>query len=230
MALNRLVIPVEVMKLEDLNIREKLLLGMVLSFKDNGLFMSNGALAELLGVCPLRVSHLLKKLKSKGYITIKNGQSKYRRIYYNENANVHCSLPISFDKCEEDQPISLEQHTLMQTSTINKKNINNKKYNNTSQITFSFETKTFESVTPQLLQRWIAVYPAVDIQGEILRAAEWLLANPQRKKENYSRFLTNWFARCQEKKGESRYGITNRFTAANNRKPAEVARPGEFIR
>jgi hypothetical protein len=46
---------------------------------------------------------------------------------------------------------------------------------------------------------WRAAYPAVNIETEIQRAAAWQVANPQNRKQNYRRFLTNWFARAQEK-------------------------------
>jgi len=185
--------------------------------------MSNETLADLLDVCPLRISHLLKKLKHKGYIIIKNGQSKYRRIYFNENANVQFSLPISFAKCADDQPISLDQDTLSKTSTINTKNFNKKKYN-TSVITFSFETGTFDKITTEILERWARAYPAVDIESELLRAAEWLLANPKRQKTNYTRFLTNWFNRSEERKGAFHNGNTT------SRQAVSACRPGEYVR
>lgn len=57
----------------------------------------------------------------------------------------------------------------------------------------------FVGITTESINAWKTAYPAVDIQGEINRAAVWLAANPNNRKSNYPRFLANWFTRTQEK-------------------------------
>jgi hypothetical protein len=69
-------------------------------------------------------------------------------------------------------------------------------------ITFDFETATFSGIDDGMLKRWSEAYPAVDIRTTILRAAEWVVANPTQRKKNYNRFLTNWFSRNQERGGD----------------------------
>jgi uncharacterized protein YdaU (DUF1376 family) len=69
-------------------------------------------------------------------------------------------------------------------------------------ITFDFETATFAGISDGMLKRWSEAYPAVDIRTTILRAAEWVVANPTQRKKNYNRFLTNWFSRNQERGGD----------------------------
>ena len=71
-------------------------------------------------------------------------------------------------------------------------------------IIFSFETKSFNGIIPEEMSRWSEAYPAVDIAGEIRRAAEWLLSNPTKRKSNYRRFLINWFSRTQERGGSKK--------------------------
>jgi hypothetical protein len=53
-----------------------------------------------------------------------------------------------------------------------------------------------------MLKRWSEAYPAVDIRTTILRAAEWVVANPTKRKKNYNRFLTSWLSRSQERGGD----------------------------
>jgi hypothetical protein len=88
MTLNFLHIPVAVLKLPGLNLRQKLLLGLVISFDDKGLRMSNEELGEILDIWPSRVSKLFKDMESKGYVRIDNKQSQYRKIYLLQSATV----------------------------------------------------------------------------------------------------------------------------------------------
>lgn len=72
-------------------------------------------------------------------------------------------------------------------------------------ISFNFLSGEFENVTTQDLEGWGEAYPAVEIKGEIRRAAQWMKANPRKKKKNWPRFITNWLARAQEKGGTFGY-------------------------
>jgi len=71
-------------------------------------------------------------------------------------------------------------------------------------IDFNWENGTFLGITEEDQQRWAEAYPAVDVELEVRRAAEWLLANPHRRKKNYRRFLTSWLSRQQERGGSRR--------------------------
>ena len=73
-------------------------------------------------------------------------------------------------------------------------------------VNFSYDSGKFDGITERHLARWTEAYPAVDISGEIKRAAEWLLANPHKHKQRYGRFLVNWFGRTQERGGTKGYG------------------------
>lgn len=46
---------------------------------------------------------------------------------------------------------------------------------------------------------WQKAYPALDLKTELSKAAAWMVANPKNTKSNYARFLTNWFARAQDR-------------------------------
>jgi len=69
-------------------------------------------------------------------------------------------------------------------------------------ITFDFATASFSGITDETLAAWTTAYPAVDVKNNILRSAEWLLANPSQRKKNYNRFLTSWLSRSQERGGD----------------------------
>jgi len=88
MTLDYLHIPIAILQLPSLNLRQKLLLGLVIGFDDKGLRMSNEALGKILGVLPSRITELFSDLESKGYIEIKNRKSRYRTIYFRPNPKV----------------------------------------------------------------------------------------------------------------------------------------------
>lgn len=53
---------------------------------------------------------------------------------------------------------------------------------------------------PDLLKtQWGQAYPAIDVDGEMQKAAAWLLSNPKNLKSNYAKFLNGWFSRAQDK-------------------------------
>ena len=68
-------------------------------------------------------------------------------------------------------------------------------------INFSIETRSWENITDEDVTIWEKAYPAVDITQELSKMADWLISNPEKKKKNYRRFITNWLSRTQERGG-----------------------------
>lgn len=68
-------------------------------------------------------------------------------------------------------------------------------------INFNFKTSTWENITPGDIEPWKEAYPACDISVELKAMAEWLLSNPEKRKEQYRRFITNWLSRQQQRGG-----------------------------
>lgn len=66
-------------------------------------------------------------------------------------------------------------------------------------IAFDFSKGAFQGITEEQELAWQEAYPAVPIPPAIGRAAAWLQANPANRKQNYARFLVNWFAREQDR-------------------------------
>ena len=90
-------------------------------------------------------------------------------------------------------------------------NINNKALTrkNSSQepsqsknITFSFEEREWKNITEKDKEEWAKAFPACNIDYELRRMKEWILANPKRgKKKNYRRFIYNWLSKTQDRGG-----------------------------
>lgn len=57
----------------------------------------------------------------------------------------------------------------------------------------------FKEFLARDLSRYEQAYPAINVRADTLKAQLWLLANPKNRKKNLERFITNWFARSQEK-------------------------------
>lgn len=49
--------------------------------------------------------------------------------------------------------------------------------------------------------KWKQAFPACDIELELLQMAEWVKANPTKKKSNWRRFIINWLTRRQDQGG-----------------------------
>lgn len=81
-------------------------------------------------------------------------------------------------------------------------------YNNIEQnnkgknkIEYNFDDKEFHNITKEDKELWNKAYPACDIDMELLKMSDWLLSNPDKRKTQYRRFITNWLSRTQDKGG-----------------------------
>lgn len=63
----------------------------------------------------------------------------------------------------------------------------------------TFNGSSFDNLTADQIKLWIETYPAINVVGEIKKAAAWLDANPKNKKSDYKRFLNNWLCRAQDR-------------------------------
>lgn len=66
---------------------------------------------------------------------------------------------------------------------------------------FNFDTRQWDNITADDYIQWGEAYPACNVPLEIRQMAQWLLANPDKRKKNYRRFITNWLSRSQERGG-----------------------------
>lgn len=149
--------------------------------------------------CRTRVSHLKKAIETfqklglvsingDGIIKITNWSKRqfksddsYSRVkkYREVTAQRNVSNPVS--------------ETLPDTDTDTDKQ--KKKYN----IVWDAEKKDFSGITKDDVNGWFEAFPALDIQDQLLRAREWVRANPKNVKSNWRRFFVNWFTRAQDR-------------------------------
>lgn len=70
------------------------------------------------------------------------------------------------------------------------------------EISFSFDNRSFENISPPDLESWKSLYPALDVSRELKAMAEWCLSNPMKakSKKKWRSFITNWLSRGNEQK------------------------------
>lgn len=65
-------------------------------------------------------------------------------------------------------------------------------------------------ITDRDRSQWSAAFPAVDVPAALLRAHQWALDNPHKRKKKWRAYLTRWLSGDQEKGGSAnnngRYG------------------------
>lgn len=69
------------------------------------------------------------------------------------------------------------------------------------EIYFSFNDAEWKNIKEDYISGWKQAYPACDIIIELYKMREWLLANPDKAKSNYRRFIVNWLTSQQDKGG-----------------------------
>ena len=68
-------------------------------------------------------------------------------------------------------------------------------------LAYDEENECITGITEKRWQKWEAAFPAVNVRLAVQQATVWLVSNPEQRKQNYSRFLTNWMKSDQEKGG-----------------------------
>jgi hypothetical protein len=66
-------------------------------------------------------------------------------------------------------------------------------------LIFNFENYQFEGITEKDRADWAQIYPHINSQVEILKAAQWVKSNPSKgNKKQWRKFLTGWFQRAND--------------------------------
>lgn len=79
-----------------------------------------------------------------------------------------------------------------------------RKEGNKELIYFDFDDRKFFNIKIEDKAGWKDAYPAVDIDQELRKMREWLLANPSKRKSNYRRMIVNWLSKTQDQGGSER--------------------------
>lgn len=114
-------------------------------------------------------------------------------------------------------------------TTVKEYKINIIKYNELNkeeilkekEIFFDFKKRKFLNMTIEDKAGWLDAYQACDINQELSKMREWLLANPSKKKKNYRRFITNWLTRTQDK-GGSKKSFSGGYMSKRDRDQKEI--------
>jgi hypothetical protein len=71
-------------------------------------------------------------------------------------------------------------------------------------ICYDVASRRWHGIEAVDMESWATAYPACDINTELAKAGEWILANPTKgKKSNYRRFIVNWLSRAQDRGGSA---------------------------
>ena len=85
------------------------------------------------------------------------------------------------------------------------------------------EPDSFEGITDDHRSLWAKAYPACDLDRQLAAMDAWLRANPrQAKKSNWSKFITGWLSRSQDRGGDAR-NENGKATGTNRATQAESA-------
>ncbi len=164
--------------------------------------------AEILKHCSkyislIQVERSIQKLKKYGFLM---QEVRYRKSI------ITISHLDTYDLIKNEDEVKSEVN-LRQTCgklEVQKKKVKKEKKENinsvqtaaplNTQIHFSFETSKIENITPKDIQDWKEAYPCADVEGELKRMTQWLLANPNKAKlkKNWRKFLTTWLQKSHE--------------------------------
>lgn len=118
----------------------------------------------------------------------------------------------------ESKPSSKSQPLhLLSSSSNSKKEILKEKV--------EFCNSLFQNIPEALMSKWKESCPGIDIKREIAKAEAWVISNPKLKKSNWSRFLTNWMVRAQDRAIKEHTGAYN--AAAPTYTPKQYGRRAE---
>lgn len=190
------------------------------------------------------ITNAITILQSKGIVTQENGYiniSNWKkrqftsdnvgarvRRYREKMRNVTCN--VTGNVIDTDTDTDTEIYKSAASENPSQPNATKKKPK-TQSINFNFETRTWENIEPGDIEPWTEAYPACDVSVELNAMREWLLANPNKRKVNYRRFITNWLSRQQQRGGTNNYRPQGRRTGiVSERLPTHEEELAEFNR
>ena len=207
---------IAILRLADLNLRQKLLLSLVSSFNSNGLKASNESLGEILDIWPSRVSNLLKDMESKGYVRIDKSQSQYRRIYLLQSATV----ALAIKRNSEGGALATKRTSTVAQSSNRIEVIKSLSKNRERGRTH------FQKPTPAEVAEYAkSIEFNLDVQQfiDFYQAKGWMIG--KNKMKDWQAAVRTW-----KRRDGSQNGNPSDKIGTGNAGPNPVARAGEFIR
>ena len=68
-------------------------------------------------------------------------------------------------------------------------------------IQFDPHNRQWIGITEKDRAMWSDAYPAVDLDRDLSAMIAWIVANPQKRKSNYVKFITSWLTKTQDRGG-----------------------------
>lgn len=98
---------------------------------------------------------------------------------------------------------------------------------------FDHQEKNYIGIAEKDRESWRKIYPDIDIEKEILKSQEWIIANPSKSKKTlWRKFLTGWFQRANDtafnKKAYNSQQGQDRRTKSMDGNPIENPAQGRF--
>jgi len=193
---------------------------MALSKKDDGWVRANEGvpyletqLCGLFNCKPELLRRTIKRCIAVGKIRIEDDGTFYMTSHENYKLSPRHQRRVESEMADngavkaEKKDIEAEKGDAISISKLNKNK--SKLNNNNKKIEFDFEIPAFLYITAKDIGLWEKAYPACDISTELHKMADWLVSNPEKRKKNYRRFITNWLSRTQEK-GGSKFNKTDK--------------------
>jgi hypothetical protein len=176
----------------------------------NGQPMGSKELAKFVGEFKDKVEELLTELEYYRVFSRDEDGTIYNRRMVRESS-------LSKKRAEAGRLGGLSKQTLSKSSANviskrkatledededeDKSSLKNKR-KGVARISFDPSTRCWSGIEASDMESWAKAYPACDINSELAKAGEWIIANPAKgKKSNYRRFIVNWLSRSQDRGG-----------------------------
>ena len=161
-------IPLEVLLLPNIDVSQKIILGLACSMP-KGLLLGNKCLSMITGKSESRVNQLISDLRQKGYVNIENRQSRHRKIKPNtENIYSAISCQVEGDLLDNFEGLldNPQLSTWQPTVNINKGNKKNKSFSPLP----AYELPSGVNLSPEEKQQFdrFGTLPATDADIEAM--------------------------------------------------------------
>lgn len=114
-------------------------------------------------------------------------------------------------KTTEAQPEGNSSSSSSSSSIIKNKKTGEKPLPQHKRIKFSFKKEEWQGILVEDKSQWKAGCPDVDIEKQLYKMKNWLIANPNKAKKNYAQFIVNWLNSEQGKiDAKNRYNETDK--------------------
>lgn len=151
---------------------------------------NNRYFCKLFKISVREVQNRLSELREKGHIKIE--------VYISDgDRKIWIAHPMDNRAYPHKQPC-IPPHE--QSCIHNNKSINTLNYNiasNSKKILFDAENNKLFGYD-SYIDKWKETYPALDIPYQISKMESWLMEHPKNRKNDYLRFMGNWFRRAQD--------------------------------